>query len=159
MAKVIMTCGKICCGKSTYAKQQRMKNNAVILSVDEITLALFDQNIGKKHDAYVEKLEKYLFDKSVEIIETGINVILDWGFWTKEERTYARKFYQSRNIDCEIHFIDVNDEIWQERMQKRNRLILAGEINAYYMDEQLRQKVESIFESPTKDEIDVWIHG
>lgn len=158
MAKVIMTCGKICCGKSTYAKQQRIKNNAVILSVDEITLALFDQNIGEKHDTYVEKLEKYLFDKSVEIIETGINVILDWGFWTKEERTYAREFYRSRNIDCEIHFIDISDEIWQERLQKRNHLILAGEINAYYMDEQLRQKVESIFELPTKDEIDVWIH-
>lgn len=153
-----MTCGKICSGKSAYARQLCAQNHAVILSVDEITLALFDQNIGNQHDVYVEKLEKYLFDKSVEIVETGIHVILDWGLWTKAERTYAREFYRSRNIDCEIHFIDINDETWQERLQKRNRLILAGEINAYYVDAQLRKKVESIFELPTKDEIDVWIH-
>lgn len=157
MAKVIMSCGKICSGKSTYAKQQHIKNHAVILSVDEITLALFDQHIGDKHDAYVEKIEKYLFDKSVEIIETGINVILDWGFWTKEERTYAREFYRARRIDCEIHYIDISDEIWQERLQKRNQLILAGKINAYYVDAQLQKKVASIFEVPAKDEIDVWI--
>lgn len=157
MAKVIMTCGKICSGKSTYAKRLRIKNHAVILSVDEITLALFDQNIGDSHDMYVEKLEAYLLNKSIEIIETGIHVILDWGFWTKAERTYAREFYQSRNIDCEIHFIDISDEIWQERLQKRNNLIAAGKIHAYYVDAQLRKKAASIFEFPTHDEIDVWV--
>ncbi len=154
-----MTCGKICSGKSTYAKQQRIKNHAVILSVDEITLALYDQNIGNQHDAYVEKLEKYLFDKSVEIVETDINVILDWGLWTKAERTYAREFYRFRNIDCEIHFIDISDETWQKRLQKRNRLVTAKKINAYYVDAQLQEKVTSIFEMPAKEEIDVWIKG
>ena len=63
MAKVIMTCGKICSGKSTYSEQLRINNNAIILSVDEITLALFEQNIGEKHEKYVEKLEMYLFEK------------------------------------------------------------------------------------------------
>lgn len=41
MAKVILICGKICSGKSTYAEQLRVQNNAVVLSTDEITLALF----------------------------------------------------------------------------------------------------------------------
>ena len=40
MPKVIMTCGKICSGKSTYAQKLRLEYSAVILSVDEITLAL-----------------------------------------------------------------------------------------------------------------------
>lgn len=40
MAQVIMTCGKICSGKSTYAQKLSKKYNAVILSVDEITLSL-----------------------------------------------------------------------------------------------------------------------
>lgn len=37
MAKIFLICGKICSGKSTYAERIRMKNHAVLLSVDEIT--------------------------------------------------------------------------------------------------------------------------
>ena len=96
MAKVIMTCGKICSGKSTYAQKLSKEYNAVILSVDEITLALFGQDVGDKHDDYVARAEKYLFEKSVEIVNVGINVILDWGFWTREERNQARDFYNSQ---------------------------------------------------------------
>ena len=39
MAKVILICGKICSGKSTYAEQLRIKERAAVLSVDEIMLA------------------------------------------------------------------------------------------------------------------------
>lgn len=157
MAKVIMTCGKICSGKSTYAEQMRLKNRAAILSIDEIMLALFDQHIGDKHDEYVESLEKYLFDKSVELIEIGVNVILDWGFWTKDERKFAKEFYESRNIECEFHYIDVSDEVWEQRLNKRNNLILEGKTSAYHVDENLAKKFDAIFELPEKEEISVWI--
>lgn len=157
MAKVVMTCGKICSGKTTYAEKLRVKYNAIILSVDEIMLALFDQNVGEKHDDYVERTEKYLFHKSLDIIEMGVNVILDWGFWTESERNYAKKFYGSRNIDYEFHYIDVSDENWQIRLDKRNREITAGEVDAYYVDDNLAAKFNSIFERPKKEEIDVWV--
>ncbi|MCH5251803.1 MAG: ATP-binding protein [Lachnospiraceae bacterium] len=157
MAKVILICGKICCGKSTYAEQLRLENKAVLLSVDEITLALFEQHIGDKHDEYVEKTQKYLFDKSVEIIETGTNVILDWGFWMKEERDFAKEFYRSRNIECEFHYIDISDETWALRLRKRNDAILAEETSAYFVDDNLAAKFGALFEMPDKDEIDVWV--
>ena len=48
MAKVYMMCGRICSGKSTYAKALREMHHAVILSVDEITLALFGQDAGEQ---------------------------------------------------------------------------------------------------------------
>ena len=86
MAKIFMMCGRVCSGKSTYSQKLRQENKAVILSVDEITLTLFSQGAGDKHDFYVEMCEKYLYRKSLEIAETGINVVLDWGFWTKRER-------------------------------------------------------------------------
>ncbi len=157
MAKVIMTCGRICSGKSTYTKQLRIKNKAVVLSVDEITLALFEHDIGDKHDEYVEKAERYLFDKSVEIIETGIDVILDWGFWTKAERDFAREFYRSKNIENEFHYISISDEEWKKRIEKRNSLIYQGKTNAYYVDEGLMKKVDGIFEAPSDDEVDLII--
>lgn len=158
MAKVTIMCGKICSGKSTYAARLRVQNRAVLLSIDEIMLAMFGQYVGDKHDEYVERTEKYLFDKSVEIVESGINVVLDWGVWTKAERTYAKEFYKARNIECELHYIDVSDETWRARIDKRNRLISAGEINAYFVDDNLAAKFGAIFEKPGTDEIDVWVN-
>jgi len=149
MAKVYILCGKICSGKSTYSQQLRKSKKAVILSVDDITLTLLGQNGGYTLDVYVEKLEQYFFQKSVEIVETGINVVLDWGFWTKAERDFAKEFYGSRGIEYEFHYISINDEEWYRRLEKKS--------DAYYVDEGLAEKFKSIFEIPAKDEIDAWV--
>ncbi len=154
MANVIMTCGKICSGKSTYAEGLRKSRNAVLLSIDEIMLAMFGQYVGEMHDEYVARTEKYLLGKSLEIIDSGINVVLDWGVWTKAERAEAREFYHSRGIDYELHYIDVSDAVWRERIAKRNKAISEGKINAYYVDENLAAKFGAIFEPPLEDEID-----
>ncbi|MCH5186314.1 MAG: ATP-binding protein [Oscillospiraceae bacterium] len=156
MAKVILICGKICSGKSTYAKRL-VEKNTVLLSVDEIMLALFGMHVGDKHDEYVERTEKYLFNKSLEIIAAGINVILDWGLWTKSERIYAREFYKTRNIECELRYIDICDETWKLRLDKRNKAVSTGEIDAYFVDDNLAAKFNAIFEAPDNDEIDVRI--
>ncbi len=158
MPKVVLMCGKICAGKSTYAERLRTELGAAVLSVDEITLALFGQHTGEKHDEYVEKLENYLYRKSIDLLETGINVILDWGFWTRAERDRGREFYGSRGIECELHYIDVSDKAWRERLARRNAAVEAGEVSAYYVDEGLAAKFEGIFEPPDGDEIDVRIN-
>ena len=126
MPKVILICGKICSGKSTYAESLRKENNAILLSVDEITLALFDQNIGEKHDEIVARTEKYLFKKSLQIIESGHNVVLDWGFWQKKERDFAKNFYKNHGMNYEMHYIDVSDEQWKRHIDK----LYSG---SYYM--------------------------
>ena len=158
MAKIFLICGKICCGKSTYSEKLRKEHSAVLLSIDEITLSLFGQHCGEKHDDYVERTENYLFEKSLEILEIGVNVVLDWGFWTKEERKYAKTFYESRNIECEFHYIDVSDEEWTRRLTKRNASVLKNEVSAYYVDENLAIKFAGIFEKPEKEEIDIWVN-
>lgn len=159
MAKVYLICGKICCGKTTYAQKLCKEKNAVLLSVDEITLALFGQHPGDKHDEYVERTEKYLLNKSVELISKDINVVLDWGFWAKAERESAKGFYKSRNIVCELHYIDISDETWKSRLHKRNNAVLANETSAYYVDDNLAAKFASIFEVPSEDEINAIYKG
>ncbi len=157
MAEVIMTCGKICSGKSTYAKKICGERKGVVLSVDEITLALFKNDTGDMHDTYVERAEEYLFEKSLEIVNNGIDVILDWGFWQKREREYARKFYSGHGVDCQFHYIDISDEEWKRRIEKRNGMVERGEISAYYIDEGLAKKAEGFFEKPDDSEIAVRI--
>ncbi|MBR1392763.1 MAG: ATP-binding protein [Ruminococcus sp.] len=152
MAKIYMMCGRICSGKSTYAERLRREHRAVTLSVDEITLALFDGDAGDKHDEYVERAESYLYAKSLEIVECGINVVLDWGFWTKAERDYAREFYGSRGIDHEFFYIDITDTEWKKRIAKRNAAVTEGSISAYFVDEGLAEKFRRMFEPPSPDE-------
>ena len=145
MSKVFIMCGKLCSGKSTYANKIRSTHKAVILSIDEIMLSVFGQ--------------AYQYAKSVEIAESGINVVLDWGFWTRKEREYAKEYYTSRHIDYEFYYLDVDSVEWNRRIQKRNQDVLNHESDAYYVDEGLADKFESIFEVPTEDEIDVWVNS
>ena len=75
MNRVILICGKVCSGKTIYAKLLIKKNPAVLLSLDEITTLFFGQNGGAEHYVILEKAQKYLFNKSLEIIKAGSNVI------------------------------------------------------------------------------------
>ncbi len=156
MAKVILICGKICSGKSFYTETLKKENNAAVLSCDEITLSLFDGNFGDKHDEMCERIHGYLFGKSAELLEIGVNVILEWGFWSKADRDFARNYFESRGFECELHYIDVSDELWQKNIIKRNREVAEGKTSAYYLDDGLLEKLERLFEVPDRSEIDVW---
>lgn len=153
MPKVLIMCGKICSGKSTYAEKLKLENKAVILSVDELTLALFENQAGEKLDFYVEKLKEYFLKKSLDIVEAGADVILDWGFWTKKERDYAREFYDSRNISYQFYYMNVGIDEWKKRILKRNQEIKREQLEAYPIDKGLLYKVEKMFEEPDRKEL------
>ena len=156
MSKVILICGKICSGKTIYAKNIAKNENAIILSVDELMLTLFGQHVGEKHDEMVEKTENYLYKKSIELISNGLNVILDWGFWTREERIIATKYYTNMGIKAEWHYIEIDDITWKNYMEKRNNAIINNEQEFYYIDENIAKKFWNIFEEPEPNEMDVW---
>ena len=157
MSKIIAICGKICSGKTYYSKQLKEKENAVILSCDELTKDLFNNDLGEKHDEMSIRIWYYLKKKSVELVNIGCTVILDWGFWTLENRKSLTEFYHSQNIPCEWHYIDVDDEAWHKNIEERNSRVLNGEGGSdYYIDEGLMNKLMSKWEMPAKEEIDVW---
>ncbi len=154
MPKVIMTCGMICCGKSTYARRLRAEGNAVILSIDDITLTLFPEGSGEMHDTYAMRAEQYLLELSLQILQAGTDVILDWGCWTRAVRDRIRNFYASREgIKTELHYLRIDPAEWNRRIEKRNA---SGE-TAYYVDEGLLRKSMSLFEEPSEDEVDVMV--
>ncbi len=157
MAEVIMTCGKICSGKSTYAQNLSKQLGAVILSIDELMLSVLGSDTGEMHDEYVRRCEMYLYKKSAEIVAAGTDVILDWGFWTKKQRSFAREFYRELGIKCELHYITVSDDEWRKRIMRRNAEVEAGRSDAYFIDDGLAAKFESIFQMPDESEIDVMI--
>ena len=157
MAKIIAICGKICCGKSYYANQIKDKENAVILSCDELTKILFDNNLGDKHDEMSKRIWNYLLQKAVDIVNTNTNVILDWGFWSKQDRQFISDYFKSRKIICEWHYIDIDYNSWNKNIEERNKRILEGKGGSdYYLDAGLMKKLLSMWQEPSKEEIDIW---
>ncbi len=65
MSKIIAICGKICCGKSYYTKQIKEKENAIILSIDEATYDLINNEQGEFYNAFAERVNKYFIKKAV----------------------------------------------------------------------------------------------
>lgn len=157
MSKVIAICGKICCGKSYYAAKLKEKENAVILSCDELTMDLFDNDLGEKHDEMALRIWAYFKKKSVELVKAGCTVILDWGFWSRANRESLQEYYRVQEIPCEWHYIEVEDETWKRNIEERNHRVLNGQGGSdYYLDEGLMEKLNSLWEEPGQEEIDVW---
>ncbi len=156
MVKVILICGRICSGKTFYAKSLIKENNAVLLSSDELISALFHPNENEYHNQVIDSVHKFLKNKSVELVNAGVSVILDWGFWTKESRITISDFYKSNGIEFEWHYIDIDNKQWRNNIDSRNDAVLKNETTDYYVDSGLLQKCNSLFEVPGKNEIDVW---
>ncbi len=157
MAKAILICGKLCSGKTTYCNKLISERGGVLLSCDEITLQMFDGELGEKHDDMVERIKRYLLKKASEIIANGVDVLLDWGFWQKSDRETAREFFVLHGIESELHYLEVSNELWRLRIEKRNQVVKRGEVSAYYVDEGLMNKFEGIFEAPELSEINVLV--
>jgi len=157
MKKVILICGKICSGKSYYAAKLKEKYNAVILSTDEVTFDLINNEQGEFYNVFAEKVNLYLRKKAAEIAKAGADVILDWGFWTNQNRKDISDYFASHGVDYEWHYIDIDDELWHKYIKERNQKITEGNGGSdFYVDEGLFNKVQSLFEVPEKSEIDVW---
>ncbi len=152
MARVILTCGLICAGKTTYLKRLCRELPAVLLSADEIMLSLFGPDAGEKHDLYLQRLKGYLLDKASRTAENGICAAADLGLWTREERRQVRAFFAARGIPVEIHYLRIGEEAWRERILSRGRAVREGRTMAYAADEGLIEKCLSLFEDPEGEE-------
>lgn len=153
MAKVMLICGKIASGKSWYCRSLMKKSHALLLSVDELTARL--GSLGDRHDAYSHAIQEYMLEKSVEAVRAGIDVILDWGFWTRVDRRSCTAFFQEQGIPVEWHYIHVPEQVWRENIARRNAAVLSGEDPSYYVDEGLLNKLLALFEPPEPEEMDV----
>jgi predicted kinase len=155
--KIIAICGKIASGKTYYANTIKEKENAVILNTDELTYSMFDNKQGEKYTELSERANEYLSKKAVEIAKAGCNVILDWGFWNKIIRKNTTEYFNSKNINIEWHYIDIDDLSWKENIKERNKKIENGENKTdFYVTDGLKQKLLENWEIPNKEEIDIW---
>ena len=156
MATLHLICGIISSGKTTYARRMMAQKPALLLSVDEVTLALGDLLPPERHDDATICIKRHLMQKAEEALAAGLDVIFDWGFWHATERQAMEAYLQKAGIEHVWHYIDISDSRWAMYIAKRNQAVQRGETHAYYVDEGLKQKCTGLFQPPRREEIDVW---
>ena len=138
---MILVCGRVCAGKTTYAKRLAREIGAVRLNADELMKPLFGEYLGNRHEEVLRQVTALLLEKATECYENGVNVILDLGFWQRGMREQAERFFEARGIRTQWHYLKIEDAEWKRRITKRNERILAsGSETDYLIDENIIQK-------------------
>lgn len=157
MAKIHLIYGKLCSGKTTLARELAQQEKGILLSCDELMLTLFPEDgLGAEYDAISSRAKEYLWKKVFELNDIGVNVILDWGCWSRASRDEAVSRCRMRNVSVVRHLIDISDAEWRRRIEQRNQAIQQGKTQDYPVDEGLYRKFLSRYEPPSADEVDVY---
>lgn len=154
MAEVVLLCGKIAVGKTTYAADLQKKNHAVILSCDELMLSLFDSCLGEKHDETMRRCALYLCGVAKQVVAAGTDVILDFGSWTEAERHAVRDFFATCGIPVRLHYLFCEESVRLERLRLRNLALKDAISRVYIIGDQLRNRLDAKFEPPSPEEAD-----
>lgn len=142
--------GLPCSGKTTLARTLEEKYAALRLTPDEWQVRLFGQDAtDPQHDARHSLIEALQWEVAERALALGTNVVLDFGFWAREEREDYRARAKQLGAGSEVHFLDVPSEELLRRLANRNaRPGLAFRIS----EEMMRPWIER-FEKPDPDEL------
>lgn len=151
MPKLILMCGLPCSGKTTLAKQLAEELPALRVSPDEWITTLYGSSPEKKTlDDMRYPVEALGWQVAEQALRLGLNVILDYGFWSKEERDDYRARGTEIGADVEIRYISVDLPSLQLRLEERNANLPEGTFDI--AQEDLR-KWFTMFEEPTEKEL------
>jgi predicted kinase len=151
MATLHLMVGLPCSGKTTRAKILEKEYNAIILALDKWHIKLFgNDTMEKTHDIRHRIIEEIMLEIAERLLILGTNVILDFGFWGKEERMHLKNKAKELGVNFKIHFMDVPKEELHKRLFKRNNELPAGtfEIPKEKMDEYME-----LFQPPEREEL------
>ena len=134
-------------GKTTLAKKLEKDLPAVRFTHDEIMLKRY----GRAPDNFQEKydeVDRFIKSQAVKCIAEGKNVIMDYGFWTKEKR---KTYYDwAKTLTPNVLFCPVlcDKAVAKERVLKRTE----QDPTQLFIDENCFETLYQKFEPFSKDE-------
>lgn len=138
-------------GKTTLARRLEREASALRLTPDEWQVRLFGQDASEpEHDVRHSLIEAMLWNIARRALELGTNVILDFGFWAREEREDFRLRAKELGAASEIHFLDVPEEELMRRLKERNS---QPSQESFYISAEMMKPWIKFFQKPTPDEL------
>jgi len=116
MATLFLIVGLPGSGKTERAKDLAAEHSALRLTPDAWMIPLFgDPESAGKRDV----LEGRLIWLALEVLRLRTNVVLDFGFWGRDERSSLRWLARSVGASCHIVYLPVDRATQIERIQDR----------------------------------------
>lgn len=151
MATLHLMVGLPCSGKTTLAQKLEHELPALRLTPDEWHIRLFGQDAeDPEHDARHSLIEALLWTIASRTLALGMNVILDFGFWAREEREDYRLRAKQLGASSEVHYLDVPEHELLRRLEKRNS---RPSPQSFLIAEEAMKPWIAFFQKPTLDEL------
>ncbi|SFX77747.1 Predicted kinase [Streptomyces atratus] len=113
---LFLTVGLPGAGKTIRARQLAKEHNALRLTPDEWMIPLFGE---PEADGKRDVLEGRLFSLALETLRLGTNVVLDFGCWSRDERSAIRWLVESVGASCHLVYVPVDHETQCARIAHR----------------------------------------
>jgi hypothetical protein len=122
-----LVCGMAGSGKTTLAKKLEAALPVVRFCPDEwIMKLLADPADSKENGRLRDIVESIQWETAQHLLSLGTSVVLENGFWGRNERESYRTTAKQLDSRVVIHFLDpTEEELWQ-RLEKRNANLPEG---------------------------------
>ncbi len=154
MATLHLMCGMAGAGKTTLAKQIEAETSAIRFSPDEwIGKLLADPLDRQENERLRDPVEALQWDLAQRLLSSGLDVILENGFWGKGEREDYRDTARKLGAKVQLHYLDVpENELWR-RIETRNKNLPAGTFTV--TQDELREWL-TWFHKPDAEELETY---
>ncbi|MBS6196584.1 MAG: ATP-binding protein [Clostridiales bacterium] len=144
-------------GKTTEAMRLEKEYHALRLTPDEWHLHLFgndftDSGENTEHDIRHTKIEELMWETAEKLLVLGVDVILDFGCWAKEERDEFRRKAHKAGADFKLHYMECSKEELWKRLKERNKRV--GVDSVFSITRENLEEWSEIFQPPTKEELE-----
>ena len=134
-------------GKTTAARALEAAG-ALRLTKDEWVKALYGE---ANPEAATAVIEGRLVDLALRALELGLDVVVDFGLWTRAERSALRRAAMDRGARVEVHWFEVSPDEQRRRLDRRRAE--APHATWTMTDAELAGWAE-VIEVPTPGEVD-----
>lgn len=143
--------GYLGAGKTSFATHLERVVGGVRFSADEWYLRLYAGNEPTAHlePAWWDRLSSLLNDLWPRLLEHGVDVILDFGFWTRRSRDVARALALAAGAETRLYAVVCTDEVAKARCLSRN----ADPDRSFSIDEAAFEALRAKFEPVGPDEV------
>lgn len=135
-------------GKTSAARRLEVEHNALRLTKDEWIKALYGE---RNPPSASDVIEGRLIHIGLRALELGSNVVIDFGLWSRDERSALRQAAADRGARVEMHYFEVPRAEQRRRLDQRQ----ADEPHTTWpiSDKEL-SGWSDIMQVPTPDEVD-----
>jgi predicted kinase len=144
-------CGKAGAGKSTIARKIAEGARATLICEDVWLARLYGDQMHTFADyrRMSERLKLVIGPLTVDLLQAGRNVVLDFPANTRSARAWFRSLCEQSGSDHVLHFVDSPDEVCLQRIARRNTEAPEGSHN---LTPELFAYITSFFEPPEDGE-------